>query len=711
MEYKVKTLTKDGATMFAQADAQKQPVVVDEMVISDNKVDPNSDLTGLTIDDFTNNHEFDASNTTQNDTSFTVVAVMTNKGFTADYNVNLIGLLAHIGTDTANEKIIAIATGDDPFTLPQDTGTPVQLVPAFTTGFGTAANVTVTVSDEAYVLKSDLDNIFKVNLGSYTPTSELTDYISSNLPAGVAKTDAANTFTKQQTLAAGAVNGAGQKYVTEDTLNTLSDTVNDTSTGLPSKMATADADKKYETITHASDTYEIKTDTDSKYEALTAPNLIDIATDDWIPQTGWIFAKPVYVEAGEEYKLSAEIQAPSNSDAGVFIWPTAERTGALVVGAKTNTAKGTQSISNGVFGATTTGLVWFGAGVLSATGNWSVRHLTITQSKQYIPYEQAQFNRHGSDGLDKKKDIVGTRNYALKTNIAKNVVGDGTVNQNAGVDSIYYTSLNPPALYSKFGAGTMLHISYDWTATAGATGTFYYQWNNTPWGLALPSSDVSLGNGHYSATATITDAYKNGGAKGLYPRLDSVQGTITISNFHFTVGTIDTDGTPAPEDKVNTADTTNWQKSKITADDGSMETAVNVPQDLFATILAFSRGLHTICVQAGVKNSPEPGLPLRGLIHITNSDGNGENVIGDGYLISMGGNMYDLTINTSSNPAVKFQKMAFSTDVQAAINQAHTDMLSELTNRGYPASIWTGTQAQYDAMSSHDNHIEYRING
>lgn len=211
MEYKVKTLTKDGATMFAQADAQKQPVVVDKMVISDNKVDPNSDLTGLTIDDFTNNHEFDASNTTQNDTSFTVVSVMTNKGFTADYDVNLIGLLAHIGTDTANEKIIAIATGDDPFTLPQDTGTPVQLVPAFTTGFGTATNVTVTVSDEAYVLKSDLDNIFKVNLGSYTPTSELTDYISSNLPADVAKTDAANTFTKQQTFSAGAVNGNGKK--------------------------------------------------------------------------------------------------------------------------------------------------------------------------------------------------------------------------------------------------------------------------------------------------------------------------------------------------------------------------------------------------------------------------------------------------------------------------------------------------------------------
>jgi hypothetical protein len=200
--------------MFAQADAQKQPVVVDKMVISDNKVDPNSDLTGLTIDDFTNNHEFDASNTTQNDTSFTVVSVMTNKGFTADYDVNLIGLLAHIGTDTANEKIIAIATGDDPFTLPQDTGTPVQLVPAFTTGFGTATNVTVTVSDEAYVLKSDLDNIFKVNLGSYTPTSELTDYISLNLPADVAKTDAANTFTKQQTLAGGAVDGTGNAIAT-----------------------------------------------------------------------------------------------------------------------------------------------------------------------------------------------------------------------------------------------------------------------------------------------------------------------------------------------------------------------------------------------------------------------------------------------------------------------------------------------------------------
>ncbi|GAX04059.1 hypothetical protein IWT140_01696 [Secundilactobacillus pentosiphilus] len=286
MEYKVKTLTKDGATMFAQADAQKQPVIIDKMVISDNKVDPNSDLTGLTIDDFTNNHEFDANNTTQNDTSFTVVAVMTNKGFTADYNVNLIGLLAHIGTDTANEKIIAIATGDDPFTLPQDTGTPVQLVPAFTTGFGTATSVTVTVSNEAYVLKSDLDNIFKVNLGSYTPTSELTDYISSNLPADVAKTDSENTFTKEQTFSAGAVNGAGKKalfdgdvdlsgtqpkgdYANNADLTALKNAVNSTSTGLPSKMATDDADKKYETSAHASSTYETQADANNKVDKTT----------------------------------------------------------------------------------------------------------------------------------------------------------------------------------------------------------------------------------------------------------------------------------------------------------------------------------------------------------------------------------------------------------------------------------------------------------
>lgn len=442
MEYKVKTLTKDGATMFAQADAQKQPVVVDKMVISDNKVDPNSDLTGLTIDDFTNNHEFDASNTTQNDTSFTVVSVMTNKGFTADYDVNLIGLLAHIGTDTANEKIIAIATGDDPFTLPQDTGTPVQLVPAFTTGFGTATNVTVTVSDEAYVLKSDLDNIFKVNLGSYTPTSELTDYISSNLPADVAKTDAANTFTKQQTFSAGAVNGNGKKalfdgdvdlsgtqpkgdYANNADLTALKNAVNSTSTGLPSKMATADADKKYETSAHASSTYETQADAKNKV----------------------------------------------------------------------NTAD---------------------------TSNWQ---------------KQALFNP-GSFMIDQ--------------------AGDGN--------------------------GITFH-------------------------------DL------------LVKKYAN---PGVYFIRDS---------------------------------------------------ATTSPQNYYVDALVIS----------------EPG--------------------GWWYCYGIaGGNSIFVTRTIQPDKTVGridsgWVTMARSKDIQSAINQAHTDMLSELTNRGYPASIWTGTQAQYDAMSSHDNHIEYRING
>ncbi|WP_439951296.1 phage upper tail fiber protein, partial [Secundilactobacillus pentosiphilus] len=58
-----------------------------------------------------------------------------------------------------------------------------------------------------------------------------------------------------------------------------------------------------------------------------------------------------------------------------------------------------------------------------------------------------------------------------------------------------------------------------------------------------------------------------------------------------------------------------------------------------------------------------------------------------------------------------WQQIATGDDVQAALNQAHTDMLSELTKRGYPSVIWTGTQAQYDAMGSHDANTEYRITG
>lgn len=94
---------------------------------------------------------------------------------------------------------------------------------------------------------------------------------------------------------------------------------------------------------------------------------------------------------------------------------------------------------------------------------------------------------------------------------------------------------------------------------------------------------------------------------------------------------------PAPEKKVNTFDTLNWQKTKITADDGGIEKQYLATNDidLKKEMMNLPRGFHTFYAQPGVKNNPatSTGNPARGYVHIT--DQGDDHTLGNGIMGSL----------------------------------------------------------------------------
>ncbi|MDT7019292.1 hypothetical protein RIN67_03155 [Levilactobacillus namurensis] len=78
---------------------------------------------------------------------------------------------------------------------------------------------------------------------------------------------------------------------------------------------------------------------------------------------------------------------------------------------------------------------------------------------------------------------------------------------------------------------------------------------------------------------------------------------------------------PAPEDKVDMADTANWQKIKISNDEGGEAIGVGSGEDLYAKISAAGNGTRSIYVNDQAKNNPMTnGESCRGLV-VADNDG------------------------------------------------------------------------------------------
>ncbi|MDM7552611.1 hypothetical protein [Levilactobacillus brevis] len=97
--------------------------------------------------------------------------------------------------------------------------------------------------------------------------------------------------------------------------------------------------------------------------------------------------------------------------------------------------------------------------------------------------------------------------------------------------------------------------------------------------------------------------------------------------------------------KVNVTDTVNWQKNKVTNDDGGNKysfTTANTT-DLVAAIQALPLGYHTFYCQAGVQGNPS-SQAVRGIAEITTA---GANPLGVGYLTDSTGAFWSFYVDSS----------------------------------------------------------------
>lgn len=98
-------------------------------------------------------------------------------------------------------------------------------------------------------------------------------------------------------------------------------------------------------------------------------------------------------------------------------------------------------------------------------------------------------------------------------------------------------------------------------------------------------------------------------------------------------------------DKVKDTDTVNWQKTKVTGDDGGNKysfTTANTT-DLVAVIQALPLGYHTFYCQAGVQGNPS-SQAVRGIAEITTA---GANPLGVGYLTDSTGDFWSFYVDSS----------------------------------------------------------------
>ncbi|MBT9677241.1 pyocin knob domain-containing protein [Levilactobacillus brevis] len=86
--------------------------------------------------------------------------------------------------------------------------------------------------------------------------------------------------------------------------------------------------------------------------------------------------------------------------------------------------------------------------------------------------------------------------------------------------------------------------------------------------------------------------------------------------------------------KVNVTDTANWQKNKVTNDDGTpFISLTSSNQDLSATLMSLGSGFHTVYASNSVVNSPFKGMSAaKGVIDIQ-ANATGNNAYGEGFLI------------------------------------------------------------------------------
>ena len=139
---------------------------------------------------------------------------------------------------------------------------------------------------------------------------------------------------------------------------------------------------------------------------------------------------------------------------------------------------------------------------------------------------------------------------------------------------------------------------------------------------------TGLPSGSYSLEVWVvsdagTSIYPSDGSTGfnITNNIQSTNGTtittITFDDFVNKFNTIAANALPG------TTDTTNFQKTKITKDDGSSLVQVLDGNDFYNKVLSLGLGLYTLKCSDSAKNKPFDNVWTRGIIFIDSLDANG----------------------------------------------------------------------------------------
>jgi hypothetical protein len=167
LEYNSKSLTREGATMLALADQEEKALIIDEVIVSEKVITAGTDISTLTMADFTSPLTYGISSKVQSDNQFSVKSVITNHWQDSantdhttnkDFNVALVGVVAHVD-GYVDQHVLTVAVGNDPFVLPAYQGTDVSFVFGITQAYSASQNVTIKMDGSAYALATDLDDV------------------------------------------------------------------------------------------------------------------------------------------------------------------------------------------------------------------------------------------------------------------------------------------------------------------------------------------------------------------------------------------------------------------------------------------------------------------------------------------------------------------------------------------------------------------------
>ena len=361
----------------------------------------NADLSQMTEDEIKAMTAFDnvvqdlnvGTVSVQDDHTVNIPVQITNQDIDKDYSLYGMALYAE-PADGGEEIIYSIIVATVPDLIPAKGGSTVTGTDFnFKTHVGDASKVDITVIQTAGVTNEQLTNVLK----DYPKATE----ISSNYPkdTDVVHKAGAETITGAKTFAVDPVNAKNQPYITKAEVP---------ATDLSNYLDKGTAGK----------TYETQADATIAHKTLSAPNLIDVATDDWISvSTGeWNRNFPYAVEKGKTYTFSAELESSANSYSSVFIWTDViNQTTLSGAVAPSGVIPGQKGIRSVTFTAPETMTVYCAFGAVTNNDPWSYRHAVLTETDFLVTYEQAQANRHGWNGVDAQQDIIGGRNLLLNT--------------------------------------------------------------------------------------------------------------------------------------------------------------------------------------------------------------------------------------------------------------------------------------------------------